>query len=267
LAADGDPDLHVHADQQRLVQVLLNLLANATNYNRPNGSVVVRFHNDAGRVEIMVEDTGHGIHETPEHRLFQPFERLGESTVDGTGLGLALSRKLMRLMGGELSLIETGENGSVFAVSIASESAPIYTALRVEEGASLLSTCQERVLKIVYIDDNFPNLHLLERVFANFGGIEMIPAMQASIGLQLIFEHLPDLVLLDLHLPDSTGLEVLQQIRANPETRDTPVIVVSADATPNQIKALLQAGANSYLTKPIDLERLFVEVSSVKSAC
>jgi CheY-like chemotaxis protein len=119
-------------------------------------------------------------------------------------------------------------------------------------------------LRVVYIEDNVSNLELLERVFQSIDGLELIPAMQASVGLQLIEDHRPDVVLLDLHLPDIQGIDVLKRLKGDPKTADTPVIVLSADATEAQIKRLLEAGAKAYLTKPLDLQLLISELNSIK---
>lgn len=258
--------VHVTADRQRLVQVLLNLLTNASKYNRPHGRVVVSCCEGAdGSRRIDVSDTGMGIDEERREWLFKPFERLGKEAGEGTGLGLALSRSLVELMGGTLTLTESSGSGSTFSIELPKAAAPEANPadLNREDRQALQPVAD--ALRIVYIEDNVSNVHLLERVFEDVGGIELIPAMQASVGIRLVEDHLPDLVLLDLHLPDKPGAEVLRELRSNPQTANIPVVVLSADATENQIHRLLQAGAKAYLTKPIDLPSLFAQLQDVRS--
>lgn len=257
--------LHVRADRQRLVQVLLNLLSNAAKYNRPAGRIEVRCSQvGAGAHRIQVTDTGEGLDAQAVEQLFKPFER-GVHAEEGTGLGLALSRRLMELMGGELSLVSTGIVGSSFAVDLQAPEVP--TA----EKSAKRATREKRVtlapgkLRIVYIEDNLSNILLMEKVLSGVRGIELLTAKRASEGLQLVEDQMPDLVLLDLHLPDARGTDVLRKLRANPKTGSIPVVVLSADASDNQIKRLLEAGAKTYLTKPIDLDLLFAELNDARS--
>jgi len=256
--------LYVKADRQRLVQVLLNLLTNAAKYNRPGGRIEVRCSEiGSARYRIEVADTGKGLDGRAVEKLFMPFER-GDHTEEGTGLGLALSRRLMELMNGELSLVGTSDAGSTFAIDLPGSDEPIAKGEKPRQAAKRAAILPEGTVRIVCIEDNLSNVQLMERIFSTMGGIEFLPAMQASIGLQLIEDHLPDLVLLDLHLPDAQGIDVLKRLRANPKTSAIPVVVLSADATDNQIKRLMEAGAKSYLTKPIDLDALFAEVHEIR---
>lgn len=260
-------DVHVTADRQRLVQVLINVITNAAKYNRRDGRIEIRcLQLDGGRHRIEVEDTGPGIDEEGLNRLFVPFERLGNQQAEGTGLGLSLSRRLMELMDGELFLLDTSSAGSTFAIDLHTARAPSVEVSLIEPGEAPLPHDVQRRMRLVYIEDNLSNLQLLERVFEKFGGIEFIPAMLASTGLQLVLDHLPDLVLLDLHLPDAHGIEVLEKLKANPMTSDIPVVILSADATESQVNRLRAAGAMSYLTKPIDLPLLFAELEKLKSS-
>lgn len=263
---EPDQRAHVLADRQRLVQVLLNVLSNASKFNKEGGRIKVSCSvgtEDSYRIEVT--DNGPGIDEGSLGTLFTPFERFGDQAVEGTGLGLALSRSLMRLMGGTISLVATSEEGSTFAIEFKSAEAPMANASGIAEHDRINHTNSEGTLRVVYIEDNLSNLQLLDDVFEDLGGIELISAMQASAGISLVKQHLPDLVLLDLHLPDAHGFDVLQHLKADQKTSHIPVVVISADATDTQIKRLLNAGAKSYLTKPIDLPALFSELSDVRS--
>ncbi len=255
-----DAEAYVFADRQRLLQVLLNLLTNAVKYNRPSGEVTVTCREDGGRFLVEVSDTGFGIDAGEHHKLFQPFERIGGHEVEGTGLGLALSESLMKLMGGTVALRETSEQGSVFSLDLLSAKAPASSGT-MSSASSPIALCGP--IRIVYIEDNLSNLRLLESIFEDLHNVELLSAMQASVGLQLVIDHQPDLVLLDVHLPDAHGVDVLRQIKADARVSHIPVVMISADATEIQMKRCLRAGAKTYLTKPIDLSALFAEVKDV----
>src|SRR5207249_1988717 len=113
---------------------------------------------------------------------------------------------------------------------------------------------------VLYIEDNPSNLRLVERVLAEQAAIRFIPAMQGRLGLSLAREHRPDLILVDLHLPDISGEDVLREIRSDPLLARTPVIVLSADATPGQVRRMVAAGARAYLTKPLDVRQLLTHI-------
>jgi CheY-like chemotaxis protein/nitrogen-specific signal transduction histidine kinase len=249
---------HVLADRQRLIQVLLNLLSNAVKYNRAKGSVTVGCQEIAGgKARLTVCDTGFGISEQDIEKLFSPFERLkaDQAGVEGTGLGLALSRRLAEVMGGVLGVESRLGQGSTFWIELALVEDPLHRLER-EDALTLAKTISGAERRaIVYIEDNLSNLRLMEQIFAERPEIKLIASMQGELGLDLAREHHPDLILLDLHLPDIPGEQVLRRLREDPGTRDIPVIVVSADATPRQIDRLLTAGAKEYLTKPLDIKK------------
>jgi len=253
---------HVLGDRQRLKQILLNLLSNAVKYNRVGGSVELACDRVAGgRLRITVADTGPGIPPDALDRLFVPFERLerDQGAVEGTGLGLPLSQRLAGAMGGTLELTTTIDHGSTFWVEL-----PLTESLadRVElhEGRAALVHAQANpawpALTVLCIEDNASNLELVEQVLNRLPHVTLIPAMRPQLGLDLAAEHHPDLVLLDLHLPDMPGQEVLRRLRANPSTADVPVVILSADARPSQIERMLDQGARAFLTKPLDVKEL-----------
>ncbi len=245
----------VRADRQRLVQIMLNLLSNAIKYNRREGHVRVTCTADgAGAWVVRVEDSGHGIPAGRAGELFSPFSRLGaeQTDVEGTGLGLALSRRLTEAMGGELSLERTGEDGSVFRVVLAGVPDPLR-ALE-ETGGHTAVVAPHREATLLYVEDNLANLSLVDTILLSRPGWRTIPALQGQLGVELAREHLPDVILLDLHLPDIPGDEVLRRLRSDPRTVAIPVIVVSADATGGTFDRLRSAGADAYLTKPIDID-------------
>lgn len=251
--APGIDEVHVVADQQRLGQALLNLLSNAVKYNAEGGTVSVSvLRAGTESIRIGVTDTGPGIPEDKIPLLFTPFERLGaeQGNVEGTGLGLALSKSLIEAMGGNLQVDSMMGQGTTFWVELQATDARALGIGQPDEGASRTSGISGKVL---YIEDNLSNLRLIERLVTHGANVELISAMTGTLGIELARQHIPDLVVLDLHLPDVGGDEVLIRLRKDPRTRDIPVMILSADATPGQIERLRAAGADEYLTKPIDV--------------
>ena len=255
---------HVKGDRQRLKQVLLNLLSNAVKYNRQGGAVHLTCEDVGGtKLRIKVSDTGPGIPADAMERLFVPFERLSgeQSAVEGTGLGLPLSKRLAEAMGGMLDLETAVDQGSTFWIELALTEGPVQRAERQERQAlpEEHAAPAEPALTVLYIEDNLSNLQLVERILSRRPGVSLISAMRPLLGLELASEHHPDLVLLDLHLPDMPGQEVLRRLRANPRTAGIPVVVLSADARPSLIKDLLDQGVRAFMTKPLDV-REFLEL-------
>jgi PAS domain S-box-containing protein len=253
--------LHVLADRQRLKQVLLNLLTNAIKYNLAGGDVAVSWEKgDEGTLRVHVADTGPGIPDDRIDRVFLPFDRLGAegSDVPGAGLGLSLSKSLVEAMGGELTVRSEPDVGTTFTVHLTLAERPIDRLARQERtqdaGARPLVSGT-----VLYIEDNLANLALVEHVLDRRAGVSLLTTMQGRLGIELARQHRPDLILLDVHLPDMTGHDVLREIREDVTTRDIPVVVVSADATVSSVKRLLANGAADYVTKPIDVAR-FLEI-------
>ncbi|MHB8693546.1 MAG: ATP-binding response regulator [Solirubrobacteraceae bacterium] len=257
-ARHPDGDTWVRADLQHLKQALLNLLSNAIKYNHDHGHVEVRVEPGDRRVSVVVDDDGPGIAAELMERLFTPFDRLGAeqtTSVEGTGLGLALTKSFVEAMGGSIRVDSDPARGTAFTIEL-DEAEP---SLRVNAGAAddePRNAGISRQHRVLCIEDNPANLELLEQILSQRPEIALLTAVQGTIGVELARQHRPDLVLLDLHLPDMTGEQVLELLRDIPETKHVPVIVISADATPNHIERLLAAGVRSYLTKPIDVTEL-----------
>jgi CheY-like chemotaxis protein/two-component sensor histidine kinase len=255
------PDVYIRADRQRLVQVLLNLLSNAVKYNRPEGTVRLLCIESAAEdgtrsVRLGVRDSGYGISPDKLDRLFIPFERLGaeQSQEEGTGLGLALSMRLVEAMEGELTVESSVGDGSTFWLDFRGVDGPVEQAGAAQRAKVAEDGAATRpIATILYIEDNLPNLTLIQSILADRPNITLLSALQGEMGVYLAAEHRPDLVLLDMHLPDIQGDEVLRRLQADERTRDTPVIMVSADATTSTVDRLMRAGAAGYLTKPLDV--------------
>ena len=263
-----DTQVHVLGDRQRLKQILLNLLSNAVKYNRQGGRVELEYA-PAGNhgLRVQVRDTGRGIGPEALGQLFVPFERPGgeQTGVEGAGLGLPLSRRLAEAMGGTLDLVSTPDQGSTFWVELPVAEGPVQRVERQQELAAPVAPQPEPepAMTVLYIEDNLSNLQLVERVLSRRAGTRLISAMRPQLGLELAAEHDPDLILLDLHLPDMPGQEVLRRLQAEPRTAQVPVVVLSADARPKLIEQLLAEGVRAFLTKPLDVKELLELLQTV----
>ena len=259
----------VFADRQRLRQVILNLLSNAVKYNRVGGRVVVTSEPSAqGTVRISVADTGRGIASKDVRTVFEPFERLGAETtnVEGTGLGLAVSKALCGAMRGTLSVDSRSGSGSTFTVELPTADDPSEAPLPVPPTVPTGANASSARGTVLYIEDNLPNIKLMERIFQRHSYLRLVTAKDGASGLRLLKQQRPDLVMLDLHLPDLGGEQVLAKIKADATIAGTPVVIVSADATGEQFDRAMAAGAEDFITKPIDLSRLFEVLDTVLGA-
>ncbi len=273
---------HVLADRQRLIQALLNLLSNAVKYSGSDAHIFVeavrervtgqrsmqtRAHPIGDFVRLAVRDTGPGFTEEEKARLFQPFERLGaeRTTVPGTGLGLALTRKLVQGMHGTIGVESERGVGSTFWIRLARSPAAAPKP-RVRRRAPVVTPVVASERTVLYVEDNLATIGLMEEVFSMRPQIHLLTAMQGGLTLELAREHRPDLIVLDLHLPDIQGDEVLAQLRSDPRTAGIPVVMCSADATERRRKQLIAAGAHAYLTKPVKVQRFLRMLDEVLAA-
>jgi CheY-like chemotaxis protein/nitrogen-specific signal transduction histidine kinase len=264
-------DLYVKADRQRLMQILLNLLSNAVKYTGRGGNVVLSVKSTPrGRARIEIADTGIGIAPENIDRLFTPFERLDAASrgIDGTGLGLAVAKGLVEAMDGTLGVSsKLGAGTTVWlelplsteadlALEPAPASLPADAGPAVEAEGDGAPRSEADSISVLYIEDNPSNVRLVEKIFATRSEITLGVAREGMSGLALARQLRPDVILLDLHLPDMSGEQVLAALLNDPETAKIPVIIVSADASPTRAKRLRAAGAAGYLTKPFDIDRL-----------
>ncbi|MCE0461050.1 MULTISPECIES: ATP-binding protein [Pseudomonas] len=244
----------VLADRQRLVQVLLNLLSNAIKYNRPGGEVRIEVTTRLQRISIAVSDTGHGIAPEQLARLFKPFERLdADPQVEGTGLGLSLSKSLLEMMQGSLQVHSVPGQGSCFTLQLPGATVANTPSVPV---ATLTVTRPpvEYHGRVLCIEDNLSSLALIETLMQRRPGIQLLSSMQGQMGLDLARQHAPQLILLDVTLPDLEGLEVLRRLRQSPATAATPILMITADASDLTHRTLQDAGATAILTKPIHIQ-------------
>ncbi len=252
------PDLYVQADRQRLKQILLNLLSNAVKYNVESGLVTLTVDaDDDGPIGVSVSDTGMGIDPGKMSKLFMPFERLGAERLgaEGTGLGLALVKHLVEAMNGTIGVESTPGKGSTFWVELPRTQAQVMPLRKLGTAPIDTSSLPGYTSTILYVEDNLSNIRLVERILEHRQGIRLLSSMQGRLALDIARDHKPDVILLDLHLPDITGQDVLQALKSDATTHDIPVVIISADATQGTLERLIAAGAHSYLTKPLEVRR------------
>lgn len=262
----AESEFRVCVDQQRLKQVLLNFLSNAVKYNREAGRITVAVEEvGTERLRVAISDTGSGITSEDMERLFRPFERLRADTtgVEGTGIGLAISKGLVEAMGGKVGVSSTLDEGSTFWLELPRDLAQPQATLEEEMPVQSRSEDLSRTFTVLYIEDDMSNFRLIERILSHRASLRIMNAMQARPGIEYAREHQPDLILLDVNLPDLPGYEVVRRLQEEPRTAQIPLIIISADATQRQIEHFMSAGARAYLTKPLDVQQFLEVVDTV----
>ena len=256
--------LHVLGDRTRVKQILTNLCSNAVKYNRAQGLVRCEVRRGAtGQVEIRVHDSGLGMNAAQLAGLFQPFNRAGRehSAIEGTGLGLVISRRLAELMGGTLVASSEDQQGSIFTLTLPEARAPQGQSLSTGRGLGAAESYAAK--RVVYVEDNETNAEVMRGVLSRRPQVSLSIAETGQMGLATILSELPDLVLLDMQLPDMDGLAILRALRANPSTQDIPVMMVSADATTVSIEQAFREGATDYVTKPLDIGTFLAQLDQL----
>ncbi|MBT9483941.1 PAS domain S-box protein [Sediminibacterium sp.] len=262
---------YIRADRQRLKQVLINLTNNAIKYNNEGGevttSVDIKQTSEDGYtpIRISVTDTGWGIDEKDLERIFIPFERIGaeKSNVEGTGLGLAVVKQLVDLMGGKVGVKSAPGKGSTFWIELQQCKSQL-DLIQKEATLSQHTAIHNQEGVVLYIEDNMPNIELVQEIIdTKRKGIKLVIHMRGNGALEKAIEVKPSLILLDLNLPDKHGNDILLELKGNEETKQIPVIVISADAMPNQVSILKASGATNYLTKPIEIKSFLAAVDEI----
>jgi len=248
----------VRADRTRLKQILLNLLSNAINYNRPGGSVRVELERRDNRLRIRVTDTGIGIPAERLAELFQPFNRLDAEggSIEGTGIGLTITRRIVEIMGGEVDVASEVGVGSTFWVELPLD----FIAERNQAGRGPDSAAPEQFAEaqprtVLHIEDNPSNLKLVAQILGRRPSIHLLTAHTADLGIELALARQPDLILLDINMPGMDGYRLLEIFRAEARLKDIPVVALTANAMPRDIERGAAAGFTDYLTKPIDVTK------------
>ena len=254
----------VRGDRTRVKQVLTNLLSNAIKYNVDGGRVLISSHATArDMVALEISDSGEGMDATQLAQLFQPFNRLGRESgpVEGTGIGLVISLRLAELMGGTLRARSTRGGGSTFTLELPRVAAPPQPLPDGDDDDLPDATYHQRIVH--YIEDNETNAEVMRGIMALRPQVKLEVSALGLDGLAAIRQSRPSLILLDMHLPDIDGLELLRHLQADPETAEIPVIVVSADANGARIDEAIAAGATHYLTKPVNVAQFLAALDEM----
>ena len=254
------PDVpSVVADRTRLAQILMNLGSNAIKYGKPLGHVTLRAELGASALRLVVIDDGVGIPDDKRDVIFEPFQRAGQETgpIEGTGIGLTISRRLAHLMHGTIDFTSDIGAGSRFWIELPLHRATVAPRGPREPSARAAARDAASAARLViYVEDNPSNIAFMRDVIDQLPGVELMSSPTAEIGLDLIRRHLPKLVIMDINLPGMNGFEALNRLRGWPETREIPVIALSAAALAKDTTRGESAGFHRYLTKPVKLDEL-----------
>ncbi len=249
-----DMSVPVMADRVRLRQILMNLISNAIKYNRPDGEVRVRVWQDETHVSIQVADTGLGLSPEQQTHLFEPFNRLGaeQTGVEGTGIGLVIVQRLIELMNGTLSVNSQQGAGTTFTVVLPAAD----TDLPSDHGALIDLPQPTGSATVLYVEDNEVNVLLVRQIMALRPSWKLVVAKSGEQALKMVRQERPDLLLLDMHLGDMSGFELVDLLDADPATRGIPKVALSADAMPDRVHAARERGFSAYITKPLNVAML-----------
>jgi len=244
-----------NADRTRVKQVLINLLTNAIKYNRVEGTVTVECSASSPElVRISIKDSGAGLSPKKIAQLFQPFNRLGQEngTEEGTGMGLVVAKQLVELMGGSIGLKSTVGEGSEFWIELVRCNPAQHVAENILPAAAVhIPQENDTPSTLLYVEDNPANMLLVEHIMEDHPHIRLLGARNGRSGIDLALTHMPDVILMDINLPDISGIEALKILRKGPTTRHIPVLALSANAMQHDIERGLEVGFFRYLTKPI----------------
>jgi signal transduction histidine kinase/ActR/RegA family two-component response regulator len=255
---DTTPNLpFVMADRKRLIQVLLNVGSNAVKYNVEGGWVqLTAYPVHDHTVRFAVRDGGRGIPPERQHEIFLPFNRLGAELgpVEGTGVGLAISRKLAQAMHGDIGFDSVPGAGSTFWIDIPiAEEPPLAHRLPASPPAAAIAARRSTVL---YIEDKVTNVELVRSILESRTGLHLVEAQTVRDGIELARAVRPALVITDIHLSDGKGFDVLKRLRDDPETARIPVIALTADAMSANMQDMERVGFDHIVTKPFKVPEL-----------
>jgi signal transduction histidine kinase/CheY-like chemotaxis protein len=264
---NAESSLSILCDQTRLKQVLLNLISNAIKYNSQGGTVTVSTESiNLVTLRINIADTGPGIPLEKQKYLFDPFSRLGSenSNTEGTGIGLTITKKLVELMGGTINFHSESGVGTCFYVDFQISSGTekgMSAPIKIETVELTRTKKADGQFTILYIEDNEINTQLVQKVLRkNRPVVELLCADHARDGIELAVKRQPDLILMDIQLPDIDGIQAFKKLQTYKETRDIPVIALSANAMKHQVEEVMSLGFKFYMTKPINISQFLSKV-------
>jgi signal transduction histidine kinase/ActR/RegA family two-component response regulator len=264
LCEEPNERMFIAADRIRLRQIVLNLLSNAIKYNKSEGSVNLWCEKSDATVRLIVADTGQGIPQEQIDHIFEPFDRLGaeDSSIEGTGIGLTITKRLVEMMHGILGVESEVDKGTKFHIDLPLAETPIKEEISFHQHVSKQSSSIKGNYTLLYVEDNIFNRELLEAILERTPNLKLLTAEDAESGIDLAIKHKPDLILMDLNLPNMNGFEALLSLKGFQETKETPIVALSANAMPLDIKKALNAGFAGYLTKPINIDELYQVVNN-----
>lgn len=260
-------DYYIHVDVMRFKQVMLNLMSNAIKYNKEHGCVTVSCEvRDEKVLRINVTDTGEGLTVKQQQALYHPFERLHDhEDIEGSGIGLVISKHLIELMGGTTGFESIKGQGSTFWIEV-------NLSEKVEQEVTLTDTdadtgkTEEKpasAKKILYIDDNLSNLSIVESIIEIKTPYQLLTETDALSGLKLAIKQQPDLILTDINMPEMNGYQLLAELQKNEQLQHIPVMAVSANVMPRDIKRALEAGFHSYISKPFTIDDMVDSINKI----
>ena len=251
----------INADRTRVKQILINLLSNAIKYNTMQGTVEVKCAEIVpGRIRVSIRDTGAGLSPEKLEQLFQAFNRLGQEAggEEGTGIGLVVAKRLVELMGGVIGVESTVGMGSVFWFELMSIDEPSLSVEEIEVAALSQPHVprDSRLHTLLYVEDNPTNLQLVKKIIARHPDLSLLTAVDGYSGIEIARVSLPDVILMDINMPGMNGYEALKILQSDPTTAHIPVLAITANAMPRDIKHGMEAGFFRYITKPIMVNEL-----------
>ncbi len=262
-------DQYVLADAVRLKQALLNIMSNAIKYNREQGYVDINFSRIGEQLAIAVKDGGRGLSPAAMDGMYEPFNRLGaeRSNIEGTGVGLIITKRLIEMMGGDLTCESVEGQGSTFTCVLAlADDWSNDAADQLEQlgycGKKTVAINVTEPKRVLYIEDNQSNVRVMERVFERIPEVELDVADEPFLGIYKARRHVPNLVIMDINLPGIDGYEALGVLQNDPITQRIPVVAVSANAMKYDVEKGINAGFYAYLTKPLDVRKLLFVLNS-----
>ncbi|NQV44362.1 MAG: response regulator, partial [Rhodospirillales bacterium] len=272
-ASAGKRLSHVQADNTRLKQVLLNLLSNAVKYNRDAGQVTIdATETKDGFMRVSISDTGIGLSEREKKKIFEPFERLGKQSeaIEGTGIGLTITKQLVNLMSGRIGFESEIGKGSTFWIDIPkSDKGSKKKLKRRRSDLEAISTGPiadpERTYSVLCVEDNEDNAKLMVRIFDSISNADLHVAVTGRAGVQYAKKFQPDMILMDINLPDISGIEATKILQRTDATKDIPIIAISASIWRAKNGVTEDVSFHHYVEKPFDVNEIYNLINSVLS--
>jgi CheY-like chemotaxis protein/two-component sensor histidine kinase len=260
--------IFVDVDLIRIKQVILNLISNAIKYNKPNGTVVVSYVKlNHYKIRLGIKDNGYGIPQDKMDKVFTPFERCHSEAkhIEGTGVGLTISKQLVELMSGVIGFESVEDKGSYFYIDLPISGA-IDIQAEIQSPIKKISTMKPEFTKpkkILYIEDVLVNIELIKHILSLRDNVIFLSSTRALPGIEMAKSELPDLILMDLHLPDIDGISAFKKLQLIKEVKNIPVIALTANAMDGEANKAIDLGFRDYITKPINIDSFLKIIDKV----